>query len=101
MSRKCSGIARFSANSKLMERYQDAQLPCLTMLLHPQRNCSQRGQEMPEPQLLASARQHSLILQGPAGGRMGTGGGCGRDLAPGPGMATGELALTSEMKVTL
>lgn len=51
--------------------------------------------------MLDPALQQSLIPRVPAGSRMGTGTRCGGDLAPGPGMATDELALTLEMKFTL
>lgn len=51
--------------------------------------------------MLDSAQQQSLVLGVPARGNVATGGGCGRDLAPGPGMATDEPALASEMKFTL
>lgn len=71
------------------------------MLLRSQRTCSQNFPEGHEPQLLDSARQQWLIRGVPAVWERGTGGGCGRDLAPGPGMATDELALTLEMQFTL
>lgn len=52
--------------------------------------------------MLGSARQRSLVLGGSCpGGRTAAGGGRGRDVAPGPGVATRELALASEMNFTL
>lgn len=91
------GVARWLANC--FKCYQDAQLSCFTMRLRSQRTCAQTVHERHGPQMLGSAPQPSLIPRVLAG--MGTGGGCGGDLAPSPGMLTDELALTLEMKPTL